>query len=693
MSINKFDSVFHEGEQIVQERMGVRETSKKLGSRFVRDHLTAEQQEFYQELPFIFVGSVDESGRPWASVLYGRPGFLSTPADSTLRVQASPFFGDPLRESLVEGAELGFLGIEFDTRRRNRVNGRVVKKENDSFDVMINQSFGNCPQYIQSRQIKRLPEGGALRDPGAIRKFTRLSEHARRIINKADNFYIATYFSSFRQDKRQGADVSHRGGRPGFVRVVDERTVKFPDFPGNNLFNTLGNIELNPVAGLLFIDFDTGDLLYLTGDVKVDWGGVEVAQFDGAQRFVELSITSGLIVVAGLPFQWSFKSYSPTLEQTGTWEEVVVGVLPAQDYRDYRVYRTENESEAIRSFYLKPDNGDTVPAHRAGQYLPIEISVPDEPLSVRRTYTISNAPNGEFFRISIKRELPRAQGIPPGVASNYLHDHVVKGSVIRVAQPQGDFVLEEDSTRPVVLLSGGVGITPMLSMLQQLLRETDEGACKRQIWFIHAAQNSALQGFRDYLQAMERRYPNMNLYTVYSEPLPGDKPGVHFDATGFVNVDLLKKLLPLDDYEYYYCGPRPFMESLKQGLDSINIHQKRVHWEYFGAPPTRSQIAASTAGELGLQTVQICFQKSAKEATWNSTHGSLLDFAESEGLHPVYSCRSGICQTCATPLVSGEVDYVQEPVVEPPSGSVLICCAIPHLMAPDAPSGKLVLGL
>jgi hypothetical protein len=693
--MNDKNSVFHEGEQAVQKRAGVRSNAEKLGSRFVRSYLTGQHQDFYQNLSYILVGSVDESGRPWASILYGQPGFLSTPTDSTLRVRSRPFLFDPLSKSLAEGARLGFLGIDYASRRRNRMSGRVSRVDDDYFEVVVDQSFGNCPQYIQSRQLVSLPENAPDYDLPAAESLVALNERAKQIIAGADHFFIASYYLSSEEDKRHGVDVSHRGGRPGFVKILDDQTLKFPDFTGNNHFNTLGNIELNPVAGLLFIDFESGDLLYLSATVRVDWDSVEVSRFKGAQRILEVSITSALLMKAGLPLRWTFGAYSPGLDQTGLWPEMDKAVADNQQissYQDYRVSSIVDESETIRSFYLTPVDGAAPSTHQAGQYLPIEVRLAGEHRPLRRTYTISNAPNGEYFRLSIKKEAAAKPGLPPGAVSSYLHDHLAAGSILRVARPRGTFVLEKESVRPVVLISAGVGITPLLSMLEQLLQEADAGST-RQLWFVHGAKNSAVQGFRDYLQDLAQRYPNLNLYTVYSDPSPTDLLSKKFNAVGHISVELLKDILPLDDYEYYYCGPAPFMRGLKAGLAALNIRPERIHYEYFGSLPTHDEGAKLPDAGRESGTVRVQFRRSAVEADWDPQQGTLLEFAESNGLSPDFSCRSGFCQSCVTPLVAGEVDYVQQPEEEPQPDRVLICCAIPRLPAAAKAAKTLVLDL
>ena len=314
-------SPFHQGERLVQERMGVRDKMRKLGRRAIRDYLPDQHREFYAELPFVLVGTVDGRGRPWASLIPGRAGFMTTPDDRTLDVGMRPLFGDPLNETLTEGAHVGVLGIQLHSRRRNRMAGRVAAVRSDGFTIAVDHAFGNCPQYIQTRDVEI--QSGIDR-PQTVRTVGRsdaIGEPARGIIERADTLFIATAHLNGSEVESQGADVSHRGGKPGFVRVEDERSFVFPDFSGNFHFNTVGNILLNPKAGFLFAVFDTGDLVYLTGGAEIVWDCEIVAAFGGAQRLIRFSADEVIRVERSLPLRFTFGEYSPLLENTGSWTQ------------------------------------------------------------------------------------------------------------------------------------------------------------------------------------------------------------------------------------------------------------------------------------------------------------------------------------------------------------------------------------
>lgn len=310
-------SPFHEGERQVQACQGVLEKVSTFGPKFVREHLIDQHRAFYAQLPFLLLGTVDTNGRPWASLVAGAPGFLSTPDATTLEIAASPLVGDPLNETLREGADVGVLGMQMETRRRNRMTGRVRERSENHLSIAVHQSFGNCPKYIQTRAVS---PAATERTPRPLEPSDRFSEQVQDLIAQADTLFIATAYTEDRDDWAHGADVSHRGGKPGFVRVEDDRTFVFPDFSGNNIFNTVGNLLMNPRAGFLFADFTSGDLVYMTGTTEIVWDGPEVEAFTGAQRLIRFRAEEVRHVEAAMPLQFSFGEYAPNLKATGDWE-------------------------------------------------------------------------------------------------------------------------------------------------------------------------------------------------------------------------------------------------------------------------------------------------------------------------------------------------------------------------------------
>ena len=311
---------FHIGERQVQARAGVQKRMEQIGPRVIRDFLPDQHRAFFSQLPFLIVGTLDRTGQPWATPLAAPPGFIQSPGATELIVNALPVPGEPLADTLRIGADIGLLGIEPQTRRRNRANGVVSSMSATGFSVQVQQSFGNCPQYIQAREPRYVsrPAGAE----SAVRHGNALDAEARRMLAAADTFFIATAYAGSRQEagRAGGVDVSHRGGKPGFVRVDADGTITVPDFFGNFFFNTLGNIAVNPRAGLLFIDFETGDLLYLAVSAEIVWNGAEVESFAGAQRLLRFTVDSMRRVEASLPLRWGAAELSPALEPTGAWK-------------------------------------------------------------------------------------------------------------------------------------------------------------------------------------------------------------------------------------------------------------------------------------------------------------------------------------------------------------------------------------
>lgn len=296
-------SPWHAGELAVQARVGVAERMAEIGPRVVRNHLPEQHQRFYEQLPLMLAGAVDPTGRPWATVLVGPPGFVQAPDAGHLRFATAPIPGDPAAAGFTPGAPLGLLGIELHTRRRNRVNGELLAAGPGGLHLRVRQTVGNCPQYIQGREFDWVRDAADTR-PRAVEHLTALDAATAGFIAAADTAFVATHAAG------AGADVSHRGGPAGFVRVQGERTLLLPDYAGNRMFMTLGNLQLDGRAGLLFIDFERGDLLSLTGRAEIVWSGPEVEALDGAERAWRWQLDEGWWLRDALPLRWRFRDWA-----------------------------------------------------------------------------------------------------------------------------------------------------------------------------------------------------------------------------------------------------------------------------------------------------------------------------------------------------------------------------------------------
>lgn len=291
---------FHRGEIAVQTRAGAREIADQVG-RIIRDAMPDQHRSFFSQLPYVVLGSLDDDGYPRASFVSSEPGFITSPDPKTLVVGALPFEDDPALCGLEEGRPIAVLGIELHTRRRNRANGVVTVRRPDGITIHVRESFGNCPKYI----VPRAPLAGRPREAGtSVAMGPTLSVRAKEIVRKADTAFIA---SAHHDGDRSSMDVSHRGGAPGFVHLErdgDTTKLVIPDYSGNHLHMTLGNLHESPRAGLLLVDFDRGDALSLTADAALVWNDAAATEAWGAERLLELRVASAVLLEGAIRFSW-----------------------------------------------------------------------------------------------------------------------------------------------------------------------------------------------------------------------------------------------------------------------------------------------------------------------------------------------------------------------------------------------------
>ena len=301
------DSPFHAGEQAVQTKLGVRDRAEKLGRAMIRPFMPDQHREFFSTLSYLFVGIMDDDGLPWASILTGDSGFIVSPNNKQLQINIHSHHQNHMIERLIPGRAVGLLGIDLATRRRNRLNGIVSSVADDGAVIQINiavrESFGNCPKYIQRREVyaRHRSTGFCTGEVGVDKVF---NEQASKLISRADTFFIASQYLSDDENHRASADISHRGGEPGFVRIQDKKTLIFPDYSGNQHFNTLGNLSINPGAGLLFVDFSQGNVLQLRGVSKILWDDPRQSEFAGAERLLEFTLRESTWIPNATPLRW-----------------------------------------------------------------------------------------------------------------------------------------------------------------------------------------------------------------------------------------------------------------------------------------------------------------------------------------------------------------------------------------------------
>ncbi len=672
-------SPFHSGEKRLQTRAGKRDEMEQFGRRAIRSFMPDQHRDFYAQLPFMVVGSVDHTGWPWASIVCGEPGFVSSTDAKSLTLATQTLSGDPLANALKPGAPLGLLGIEMSTRRRNRVNAHVTHTTHGEFSLAVDQAFGNCPQYIQRRTVDFVRDPDVLTQTPVVAESNTLDRAASAMIEAADTFFVSSYIHAHSRPQVEGVDVSHRGGKPGFVKI-DGNSLTVPDFPGNYHFNTLGNFLVNPKAGLVFLDFETGDVLQLTGTVEIlSEDDAQIKAFAGAERGWRFTLHRAVRHSTALPFRSTLEEFSPNTLITGDWaqtEATLAAEAKRNMWRPYRLVRIEDESCAIRSFYFEPTDGDGLLTHEAGQFLTIRVTAGDGDIPVVRTYTASSAPGDSWYRISVKRERS-------GTVSSHLHERFKLGDIIEAKAPTGDFFVDPTENRPAVLLAGGVGITPMISMAQHVANEELRTRHRRSLTVFHAAQTTAQRAFKNAFRQLERDSAGrLRYYSFISKPEPHEKPGEDFNGSGHITADTLRQTLMLDDYDFYLCGPPSFMQALYDTLRTLGVRDVRIFAEAFGPASLlrRPDVGSDSAPVVEEADAAIIkFVSSGFEQRWNAGEDSVLEVAEKHGLRPAYGCRSGSCGSCATKLLAGTVAYRSTPSGAHANDEILICSAVPAM--------------
>lgn len=342
-------------------------------------------------------------------------------------------------------------------------------------------------------------------------------------------------------------------------------------------------------------------------------------------------------------------------------------------FRQMRVAQIRKESDSVTSFVLVPSDGQPLPVFQAGQFVVLRLLVDRNEPPILRSYSLSDLPVADHFRITVKSE-------SSGVGSSFLCFRVREGDVLDVSAPRGSFTLHPGEN-PVVLLSAGVGATPVMSMLHALAAENSE----REIWWIYAARNGIEHPFAQESRSLLKQLSRGRSYIVYSRPAATDKLGLDFDASGHVDVALLERIGTLPNSDFYLCGPSSFLENMRDGLQKWGVLAENVHTEIFGSlediTPGMGRVVHHPNLPQGApgSGSSVSFTRSGITSAWNPKYQSLLELAEACDIPVRWSCRTGVCHTCMTGLIGGAVKYHPEPLETPASGNVLICCARPEV--------------
>jgi ferredoxin-NADP reductase/MOSC domain-containing protein YiiM len=388
---------------------------------------------------------------------------------------------------------------------------------------------------------------------------------------------------------------------------------------------------------------------------------------DGLRRAVELDV---------VPESWRnyFRKRLADLERKRAARLLPAPAPPAwADFRPFEVREKVRESEDVVSLYLRPSDGEPLPAYKPGQYLTLRMPMPNGGSPPIRSYSLSDSPKEDAYRVTVKRIAEGVADANGGLVSTFLHDHVRVGDVLDVKAPAGQFTIDPaENYRPVVLIGAGIGITPILAMLNSIV----EHRRQRETWVFYGVRDHRDHVAQRHLEELAVRHPFIRLHVCYSQPVVenGNALG-NFHHAGRITVELLQELLPASYYDYYLCGPGAMMQSLAEGLRAWGVPGDRIHSEAFGPAAIKAATEPESRRDVSLQ---VTFARSELSTVWTRADSPLLELAEDSGVSIPFGCRAGSCGTCVTKLVSGDVSYLHEPGAPLAEGEVLTCVAVPE---------------
>lgn len=559
-------STYHPGELTAQDKAGTKGVAAELaGGKRSALSFASGHDVFLAAQSFAALASVDlKSESVWVTPLFGKPGDLTAISEKEMAISSDCIPNLDILSFIEAGTPLSLLGIDLNRRIRHRINGHSVASEvrgTSGLNLQVDEYSPNCPKYINRREIIYDANNAHPINKNAIREErTKLSEDDQNFIQSMDTLWIGSYAPGV------GADCNHRGGKPGFIRVVSSSTIEWPEYRGNGMFFTSGNLESHDRAGVTLVDFDTGSMIQMTGRAAVDWE--HDGSYEGASRKIVFHIASLIRTDNVTSHRWKRLDYSP-------YNPTVSGTESIDTQSEYPQVATlakiVDETENVKTFrFVVPRRIAFLP----GQYATFEFAdISGGAASEIRTWTLSETPNSingdNTLDISVKR-------VPNGLVTNWLHDHAEVGLEVKLNGVQGEMTaiqLDELTQKPVVpdnllLLSAGIGITPSLSMVRGIGAFSLQDQTK--ITMIHVERFEEEILCHQELVRRSRNYPNFSYTNIISS------------NQGRLTKEHLQTLVPnAASQQAYVCGPTQFMRDMTEYLVSIGVPAGQIHTESF----------------------------------------------------------------------------------------------------------------
>ncbi|WP_185964594.1 pyridoxamine 5'-phosphate oxidase family protein [Aliikangiella marina] len=618
LSLSADTSPFHKGEKIVQSKAGEVESGNRNGT-VISNQIIPGAIPFIAQQSMIVVSHIDPTGNVWASVLFGKPGFIKAINRSLIELDSSIIVShtdDSFWGNIDINPTIGLLIIELSTRRRLRINGKIEKIDNYRYQIMVEQTYPNCPKYIQRRNLSLDTDNNRSLLP-KVESGNQLKPDQAQLIANADSFFVASACQLLESNASATdfsspftADASHRGGFPGFVEVKGNR-LRIPDYPGNSMFNTLGNIEMYPHAGLVFIDFDNSKLIQVSGSAKILWDEEDLTnQSDGTQRFWELYIERWQETPIPASISWQFFDYSPHNPRSNKAESNNTETLTLQ------VSKVVEETKAIKTFTLVSNDHGILPAIEAGSHLPIVLTLPSGKQIERHYSIISSSDENRFYKIAVQKQ-SRSRG-----GSEFIHNQLVAGSLLSAKAPKNAFPLGNHSGC-TLLVAGGIGITPILSMIQTLKSRN------RPFEVHYVAKTQQDMAFYEKVKKIAQG----RAYFYFSKEPSSPKLDV---------VALMKSAT--ENTHLYVCGPTKLINAIRDTGNILDWNPEKIHFESFGT------------NNKDNKTFQVNLTKTNAVITVKPQE-SILDVLIKKKINVAYDCKRGECGMCAVDIIKGDVEH------------------------------------